>query len=356
MQALVISGSAFFLSSVFIVLLEPLCLRLGHVDQPGGRKRHRLATPLSGGLAIAVSIILLGVGLFPSPQVLGFVFGICLLLILGAWDDRKHVPASLRLLMQVLAVGVGMCALGDVRLSSLGNLLGQGDIELDTWSTLFTIFAAVGVINAVNMIDGVDGLAGGFAVLVIGVILCLTAGTTAVSDVLLYVTIGSVAGFLLFNLRTPWQQQARIFLGDAGSLVLGYVLVWFAIQGTQGHPTVMEPVTAVWLFGLPLADTIYLMGSRLLRRQSPLHADRFHFHHFLLRTGLSPGWTLYAWLLVAAAFIVIGVAGDYAGASQAVMFAGFLLVFACYCALMTVAWRGMCSGRNLRSRSSQGQG
>lgn len=351
MQALAIAGSAFFLSSAFILLLKPLCLRLGHVDEPGGRKRHRLATPLSGGLAIAVSIVLLGMGLFPSPEVLGFAFGICLLLILGAWDDRKHVPASLRLLMQVLAVGVGMCALGDVRLSSLGDLLGQGDIELGAWSVLFTIFAAVGVINAVNMIDGVDGLAGGFAVLVIGVILSLAAGTPAVSNALLYVTIGSVIGFLVFNLRTPWQRQARIFLGDAGSLVLGYVLVWFAIQGTQGQAGVMSPVTAVWLFGLPLADTIYLMGSRLLRRQSPLHADRFHFHHFLLRIGLSPGWALYAWLLVAAAFIAIGVAGDYAGVSQAVMFVGFLFVFVCYCALMTAVWRAMINGRHLRGRS-----
>lgn len=354
MQALAITGLAFFVSSTFVVLLKPLCVRLGHVDQPGGRKRHGLATPLSGGLAIAVSIVLLGMGLFPSFQVLGFAFGICLLLILGAWDDRNHVPASLRLLIQVIAVGVGMCALGDVRLSSLGNLLGLGDIELGAWSTLFTVFAAVGVINAVNMIDGVDGLAGGFAVLVIGVLLTLTAGTGAVSDVLLYVTIGSVIGFLVFNLRTPWQRQARIFLGDAGSLVLGYVLVWFAIQGTQGYIAIMKPITAVWLFGLPLCDTIYLMGSRLLRRKSPMHADRFHFHHFLLRAGLSPGWTLYAWLLTAAAFIGIGIAGDYAGVSEGLMFAGFLLAFLCYCGLMTAAWRGMLSSRSMRGRSIRG--
>lgn len=340
---------AFGLSSISILLFRPICIRLNHVDTPGGRKRHSLATPLSGGLAIATSIVLLGCGLVPSPAFAGFALGICVLLVLGAMDDRKHVVAPIRLALQTVAVAGGMCLLGDVKLQSVGNLLGTGDIELGSWSVLFTIFAAVGVINAVNMIDGVDGLAGGFAVLLVAVILALAAGTSAVNIVMLCLVIGSVMGFLAFNIRTPWRRQAQIFLGDAGSLVLGYVLVWFAIEASQGPQAVFEPITAVWLFGLPLCDTVYLMGSRMLRRKSPLAADRYHFHHLLLRYGLTPGWALYAWLLVAGGFMAVGVGGSLLHVPDYAMCAGFLVVFAAYCILANMFWRKRSTGRVIRS-------
>lgn len=346
--------AAFLLSTAFVVLLTPLCLSLGHVDEPGGRKKHRMATPLNGGMAITASIVLLGLVLLPTWQLLGFVFGICSLLALGIRDDYKHVPAPLRLLIQMVAVGVGMCALGGVRLTSIGDLLGMGNTDLGIWSVPFTIFAAVGVINAVNMIDGIDGLAGGFAVLIIGVFIGAAADTSVISSQMLYISIGSVAGFLVFNLRTPWQRQARVFLGDAGSLVLGFVLVWFAVKSTQGYSPALHPITVVWLLGLPLSDTIYLMASRLLRGKSPLHADRYHFHHLLLRAGLSPGWALYTWLATAAVFIAIGCACEYAGVSQAVMFGGFLFAFASYCVLLTIGWRAMINGHSPLHRSFRG--
>lgn len=348
MQPIVVACLAFIFSSLCILLFRPLCIRLNHVDKPGGRKRHSVATPLSGGLAIATSVVLLGFGLIPSPAFAGFALGICVLLVLGALDDRKHVVAVVRLTLQTAAVAIGMCLLGDVQLHSIGNLLGTGDIALGSWSVLFTIFAAVGVINAVNMIDGIDGLAGGFAVLLVAVILSLVAGTSAVNSVMLCLVIGSVLGFLAFNLRTPWRRQAKIFLGDAGSLVLGYVLVWFAIEASQGPQAVFEPITAVWLFGLPLCDTVYLMGSRLLRKKSPLAADRYHFHHLLMRHGLTPGWALYAWLLVAGLFMAIGVAGSRWQIPEYVMFVGFLAAFAGYCAFVKLFWRRRCIRRVIR--------
>jgi UDP-GlcNAc:undecaprenyl-phosphate GlcNAc-1-phosphate transferase len=203
------------------------------------------------------------------------------------------------------------------------------------------------------MIDGVDGLAGGFTVLVVGVLLATAADVPTLSSDLLYITAGSVAGFLLFNLRTPWRRQASVFLGDAGSLVLGYVLAWFAIRDTQGQVPALQPITVVWLFGLPLADTAYLMGSRLLRGANPLSADRFHFHHLLLGAGLSPGWTLYVWLLIAGLFMATGIVCAYAGVSQVLMLAGFILAFACYCVSVTIGWWGVTNSRSLREDSLQ---
>lgn len=348
MNPLLTVAIAFVASALAVVLLDPVCVRLGHVDKPGGRKRHGLETPLSGGLAIATSLVLLGMLMFPSREFAGFAVGMVVLLILGAMDDRKHVPALWRLVLQTLAVSVGVYLIAGVRLDSLGALTGGGDVLLGPFSLAFTVFAAVGVINAVNMIDGMDGLAGGFSALLIGVILLLASGTSAVNIALLCLTIGSLFGFLLFNLRMPWQRRARIFLGDAGSLVLGYILVWFAIQGSQGESRVFAPITAVWLFGLPLMDTVYLMGSRVLRGQSPLAADRYHFHHLLQRVGLSPGWALYAWLLVAAAFMGAGVGMEYAGVSEAVSALTFLIAFAGYCAFSNLAWRRLANRRRVR--------
>lgn len=348
MHLLYVVCLAFVLSSVSILAFRPVCIRLNHVDEPGGRKRHSLATPLSGGLAIATSIVVLGFGLIPSSTFVGFALGVCLLLVLGAMDDRKHVVAVVRLALQTAAVAGGMCLLGDVQLHSVGNLLGTGDIELGSWSVLFTIFAAVGVINAVNMIDGIDGLAGGFAVMLGAVILSLSVGTLAVNIVLLCLVIGSVLGFLAFNLRMPWRRRARIFLGDAGSLVLGYMLVWFAIEASQGPQAVFEPITAVWLFGLPLCDTVYLMGSRMLRKKSPLAADRYHFHHLLLRYGLTPGWALYAWLLVAGLFMAVGIGGSHLHVPDYAMCAGFIVVFIAYCVLTNLFWRKRLTGRTSR--------
>jgi len=344
MSVLTIICAAFVFSSVAILLLRPVCERLGHVDHPGGRKRHDNSTPLSGGIAIAVAIVAIGAVSVPSMKFLGFAFGICTLLLLGAMDDRKHVPAVLRLAIQTVAVAVGMCLLGGVNIRWLGDLAGSGPIFLDQWSVAFTIFGAVGVINAVNMIDGLDGIAGSYAVLLIGVLLSLATSVGAASSVLLFLSIGSVLGFLIFNLRTPWQSTARVYLGDAGSLVLGYILVWFAIEASQSSAASIDPITIVWLFGLPLSDTGYLMLSRVARRKSPFTADRYHFHHLLLRAGLTPQKTLYAWLTVAASFMAVGVMGSLANVPEYAMFYGFLVAFGCYCVAVNRIW----SRRTLR--------
>lgn len=339
MSDLVAVLGAFACSFAAVVLIRPVCLRLGHVDHPDQRKQHTLATPLCGGLAITTSVIALGFGFVASQQFIGFAFGVSMLVVLGALDDRRHVPAAIRLVTQALAVAVGMCFLGGVQVGNMGALAGDGDIVFGPFSMAVTVFCAVGVINAINMIDGLDGLAGGFAVMAMTLLLTLTVETQAVNRVLLCLIIGSILGFLAFNLRTPWHRQARIFLGDAGSLVLGYILVWFAIQSSQGQAAVIDPITAVWLFGLPLADTLYLMGTRALRRENPLSADRYHFHHLLLRLGMSPGWALYAWLFVAACFMVVGLLEEFIDAPEAVRLVLFGTVFALYCLASNVLWR-----------------
>ena len=330
---------AFISCSVLIVALWPVCLRTGHVDHPGGRKKHDFATPLSGGIAIALSVLGAGSLLVPGMQFLGFTAGVGTLLLLGALDDRRHVSALVRLSMQMLAVALGMCLLGDVQITQLGNLAGWGRIALDQWAVAFTIFGGVGVINAVNMIDGMDGLAGGFAAVLMAVLLAVAALGNSGSTVLLWLSMGSVLGFLVFNLRMPWQKRARVFLGDAGSLVLGFILVWFAIDASQPPGAIIHPMAIVWLFGLPLCDTVYLMANRLMKRQSPFAADRFHYHHLLQRRGLTPGYALYVWLFTAGCFMAVGVLGSLVGLADYWLFYGFLVAFAAYSAIVTALWK-----------------
>jgi UDP-GlcNAc:undecaprenyl-phosphate GlcNAc-1-phosphate transferase len=152
-------------------------------------------------------------------------------------------------------------------------------------------------------------------------------------------TAAAVAAFLAFNVRAPWRREAGVFLGDAGSLTLGFALVWFAVDLTQGEAAVLRPITMVWIFGLPIADTIYLFLRRMLRGQSPFKADLFHFHHLLLALGLSQGRTTAAWLAIAALYAAAGLAGEAYGGAEVVMFWGYVFAFLSHAVVSTYVWR-----------------
>lgn len=331
---------AFCAVFTLIWVLRPIARRWDHVDQPGGRKLHERSIPLCGGLAIVPVVIVFGLLFSDYPKMWELSGGLTALLMLGVIDDRAHVPAFIRLLVEVLAVLVFMCFLSDVILYSLGALLGgEQPVMTGDWAVVLTVFAAVSLLNGVNMIDGVDGLAGGFAFLALGifVVAAALAGSPALG--ILAVTAAAVAAFLTFNLRTPWRRKASVFLGDAGSLALGFALVWFAVDLSQGDAAVLRPITMVWIFGLPIADTIYLFLRRMLRGESPFKADLFHFHHLLLSLGLTPGRVTALWLTAAAACAAIGIAGEVYRIAEITMFTGYGLGFLIYFVGSTVAWR-----------------
>lgn len=331
---------------VAIQVLRPLALRFDHVDHPGGRKLHSRMVPLCGGLAVVPVVIVFGLLFSDYPKMWELSGGLAALLMLGVLDDRVHVPAFIRLLAEVLAVLVFMCFLSGVILHSLGALLG-GDqpVMSGDWAVALTVFAAVSLLNGFNMIDGVDGLAGGFAFLVLGVfvVAAALAGSPAVG--ILAFMAAAVAAFLVFNLRAPWRRKASVFLGDAGSMTLGFALVWFAVDLSQGEPAILQPITMVWIFGLPIADTIYLFVRRMLRGESPFKADLLHFHHLLLSLGLTPGRVTALWLTVAAVCAAIGIAGEVYGIAEVMMFAGYGFVFLAYFVGSTVAWRRLQPGK-----------
>ncbi|WP_295454732.1 MraY family glycosyltransferase [uncultured Thiodictyon sp.] len=259
------------------------------------------------------------------------------LTLVGLYDDIHSSRPATRFLFQ--AVAVLIMALGShVALSSLGDLFGLGAVTLGAGAVLFTLFSVIGVINAFNMIDGLDGLAGGTGLIVTGwlLVLCLTAPVSQPGEIGALLALAmALCGFLAYNLRHPWRAQASVFMGDAGSTMLGFVLSWFLIHLSQGDHAVMAPITAVWILALPLLDTLTVMARRLLTGHSPFAADRQHLHHLLLGRGLPDGRAT-AWLL-ALTFVTgaAGVLADRLAVPQYLAFYAFAGLFLLYFRLTT---------------------
>lgn len=327
---------------MFIPVLARAATRLDLLDRPGGRKTHQGAVPLVGGLAMFLAFIF---GLLVLPDALSsirpLVAGAALLVVIGVLDDMHELSSSSRFAAQIVAALL-MIWWGGVVLVDLGQLTTDRIITLGIWQIPLTVFAVVGVINALNMVDGVDGLAGSVSIVSVLALAVLAAyaGVTLAVHVLL-VLAAAIVVFLLFNLRTPWQSRARVFMGDAGSMFLGFVLGWFLVQLSQGEQKAFSPAVALWLFGLPLIDTVTMMLRRVARGRSPFAADREHFHHVLLLAGFSPSATLGIMVGVAVLMSAIGILGQIAGVPESVMFYAFLAVFVSYFYMILRAWKVM---------------
>lgn len=320
------------------LLLTPLVAagarRCGLVDHPDFRKRHSKPTPLVGGpvLLCAALLGLLWAGYSGASNVY-VVVGMGMLAAVGIVDDRFRVSAWWRLLAEGLTTIclVGVSGLG---IGSLGRLDWGSALPLGEWSLPFTVFAVVGVVNAINMVDGVDGLAGGLTLVAL-VLLWLAASSTGSAPPGLWLVAfavgGGLASFLVYNAPVPWRRGASVFLGDGGSLSLGFFLACVAVETTQGeHSSGVPPILAVWFLGLPIMDTVTVMVRRALSGKSPFHPDRTHMHHLFLRRGWSVGGTTY-FLCGLQAMLGLGAWEAWrAGASQDVLCSVYVLLFTCY--------------------------
>lgn len=337
-----INLAAFILTMVFILLFKKHAVRLGLIDVPGGRKNHDGAVPVVGGLAIFVAFVFSSLVCGQSLDSFhSFFVNLLLLVVVGALDDLHDLSARSRFLAQI-AAALLMTSWGGVFLNDLGNLFGNGTVYLHNWAIPFTVFCVLGVINAFNMIDGVDGLAGGIAIIALALFgsAALLAGLT-VHATLIFLLASAVLGFLVFNMRSPWRSTAAVFLGDAGSMMLGYVLVRFAVDLTGSDSRALTPITAVWILAIPLMDTVSTMVRRMLKGRSPFSADREHLHHIFLRAGYSVSRTVVIILFASLILGLIGLAGWHYGVPEYIMFYTFLGVFALYSMAMNHAWRMM---------------
>jgi len=320
------------LTALGIAVLARYAGRLSLIDIPHGRKRHPARTPLVGGLALAL-------GFFLSALIGGqlgavspaFWLAAALLLATGVLDDMREFSSRPKFAVQI-AAGLMVVYWGGGLLTDLGDLFGFGAIHLGWAAVPFTVFGFIGVINAINMIDGIDGLAGLLVLAsLLGFAAIAQAGGLTGDARLILLLCAALAAFLAFNLRTPWRSRAAVFLGDAGSLFLGFVLAWYAITFASHPSGPMQPVTALWLLAIPLFDAVRMTAKRLCRGGNPFAADREHLHHLLLGYGLVTSKVVVIIGAVHCGFVALGLANEFWLHWPAhVMYLGFLLLFAGY--------------------------
>jgi len=253
-----------------------------------------------------------------------------IVLIIGLVDDAYELNVYFRMAVHSLCALIMAVAM-DNQLLSLGNILGLGLVSLGFLAIPLTIFTTVGVINAVNMIDGMDGLSGGLVMIAL-IFLSIVAFTHSDIAMLQMLTlfICAILAFLAFNFRLPWNKSAALYLGDAGSTMMGFIVAWFLIEATQGEGAMMSPVYALWFLAVPLIDTVNLLVRRPMRGVSPFRAGTDHIHHRLHRVGYSHKQIVIGLYATAIAFGSIGMTGYLLEANEAVMFALFLGIFAIY--------------------------
>jgi UDP-GlcNAc:undecaprenyl-phosphate/decaprenyl-phosphate GlcNAc-1-phosphate transferase len=335
-------GGALLLLQVLI----PIAPKLHLIDHPGGRKEHANTTPLVGGLAIALTFAVALFFLTPTHLV-GILLATLLILAIGVADDIHEIPPVPKFLAQAAACLI-MVFLADVELNQVGNLFGFGAIGLWVFTVPMTVFAVIGVINAINMADGIDGHSGSIALITFTAYAYVAHQSALWDDYrLLLVLAGAVAGFHLLNARWPWNKQARTFLGDTGSMLLGFLIGWFAIELTAGNgatSTVAKTfpaICALWVIVMPLCDCVSLMIRRKLAHRSMFVADRQHLHHYLLNRGFTVGQASLVSAVLNTICALIGVVSWKLGVPEPIMFAAFIALFAAYHTHMLIAFRTM---------------
>jgi UDP-GlcNAc:undecaprenyl-phosphate/decaprenyl-phosphate GlcNAc-1-phosphate transferase len=316
--------------------------RLGLVDVAAGRKVHDGEIPLIGGIVMGLVFLCgyLAAALGGAQEVrFGLGAAIAIVLIGGMLDDLHELRSAAKFGFQIAAALVLVHLDGTV-LVHLGQLLTQRIFTLGDWSVPLTVFAVVGVMNAVNMADGIDGLAGALALLAFVMLgtLALLIGESAVF-VVCCLGAGVTAGFLCFNMRTPSRAKAAVFMGDTGSLFLGLMLAWCAIRLHNAQPPALNAVTAGWILGVILGDTLSVLIRRALRGRNPFAGDREHLHHLLLAAGLTIPQTVAAIAAMSVAAGIVAMAAEQNGVPAYVMFYLYLGLLGAYCAVAEVAFR-----------------
>ena len=289
-QIFLVGGTAFLLTFLMFPVFIKFFKRRNFLDDPGGRKIHTARTPAMGGLPIFIGFciaILIWAPFEVLRETKYVLSALSIMFIIGFRDDLINLRAFQKLFGQIAAalIIVTVC---DIRLMSLYGLFGIGEIPI-ALSYILSVFTIIVITNAYNLIDGIDGLAGS-----VGVIASIFFGTWFfLNDQNSFALISfAFAGGLLAFLNFNWA-PSKIFMGDTGSLLIGFFLSIVTIKFIDTN-SMLEPSefvfggsigTAMAVLILPLADTARVFVKRVAKGKSPMHPDRTHFHHILLRLG-----------------------------------------------------------------------
>jgi UDP-GlcNAc:undecaprenyl-phosphate/decaprenyl-phosphate GlcNAc-1-phosphate transferase len=272
-----------FLSSLVLTpLIKRFAIEFGVLDTPNSRKVHRTLIPRLGGLSIFFSS-LIGVFYLKIYEIIDMkiLIAIMLIVIIGVIDDKFNLPVKVKFFGQILGALL-VVAYTDLRIEKI-ILPNDMVINFGISSYLITIMWILFVTNAINFIDGLDGLAAGVSVIALFSILILSLSNNQLLVMALcIIVIGSTLGFLVYNFY-----PAQIFMGDTGSLFLGFMLSIISIIGFYKSVTIFSLFPPIFILGVPLFDTVFAIIRRILNNQNITHADKSHIHHRLLELGFS---------------------------------------------------------------------
>jgi UDP-GlcNAc:undecaprenyl-phosphate/decaprenyl-phosphate GlcNAc-1-phosphate transferase len=307
---------AFVTAFIVAMLVMPPLIRIVNrfhlFDVPDDRKEHNIPIPTMGGIASLAGLLiacLLWYRFTNDILTISFFFSICTLSAVGIMDDLKNMPARYKLVIQ--AAVASLIAFSGIRIESFNGLFGIEQLHLAAQYTI-TIITITGITNAYNLIDGIDGLAGGLgfmSLIILGIILTLcNDGNNAI---IAFALGGSLLGFLYYNFN-----PARIFMGDTGSLVLGFVVAVLSVQiirlnsGLNTDIIIANaPVFALGIVAIPVFDTLRVFAIRIWQGRSPFSPDKNHIHHLLTNNGWSHSFTsrticiLHSFLLATGFFL-----------------------------------------------------
>lgn len=294
---------------LFIPIIKNIAIHVGALDLPDARKVHKVPIPRLGGLGIYLGF-LLGYMLFgyESIQMNSILIGSFIIVITGIIDDIKPIPAKYKFLGQIAGAAIiplyGGIVLRDV--SAFGIYINFG-----IFSYVITILFIVSVVNCMNLIDGLDGLAGGIASIyffTIGVIAIMFKNSSGLDTILTFVMLGSTLGFLFHNFN-----PASIFMGDSGSMFLGYMIAVISLLGYK-NVTFTSFIVPIFLLAIPILDTLFAILRRVVNHKPISMPDKNHLHHQFLKKNFSQKKTVLVIYFIDALFAIasiIYVLGDF---------------------------------------------
>ncbi len=305
---------AMAISWLLVPLIGKLAFKVGAIDKPNQRKVHQKIMPRMGGLAIYLAFFAVVLVVMPlTKELVGLFLGSTILIAIGIWDDRKDIPPKVKLLGQIAAAVVAV--LFGVRVEFMSSLFSDNAFHLAAFSIPVTIIWIVGITNAVNLIDGLDGLAAGTSIIA-AVTMAIVGSTHAQQTMMMLAVIlaGATLGFLQHNFH-----PAKIFMGDTGSMFLGYILSVLAIMGVAKSVTFISLITPILVLGIPIFDTTFAILRRTLNKKPIFKPDKEHLHHCLLNMGLSHRGTVLVIYGINIFLATSGLLMLYATTSQAML-------------------------------------
>lgn len=328
----------FVVSLVLALFLTPLvkkfAVKVGAVDVPDARKVHTRIMPRLGGLGIYLAFILGLIAVLPfipeslSPRdanfMKAFLIGGSMIVLIGALDDRFQLSAKVKFLAQIIAACVVVFGF-NITVDFVNIPFQDRYSSLETWISIpLTIFWIVGVTNAINLIDGLDGLAAGVSGIAISTILVMSLlmGNTTVA-LLCLLLLGGIIGFLFFNFH-----PAKIFMGDAGSLFLGFSLAMLSLLGFK-QIAIVSFITPLIIIGVPLSDTLFAIIRRKIQKKPIFAPDKGHLHHCLRELGFSHRQSVLIIYGIAAFFGILAIIQ-----SSAAMYEANWVTFVVICIMM----------------------